>query len=273
MCKIASFIGTRHGDEVRVYWSRHTESHEGICEEHNIRAQAADGLPLRIVKLEVCPPYKDLTRPLEAWAYGVDGEAPDWYAEVAERLEAATRAALREWAAAKLFTTGSHDVGAGQVYVAGAAVVTQSIREGETGTQEVYASGTGTQVVYGSGTGRQEVSYSGTGRQVVYDSGTGTQEVYDSGTGRQVVYASGTGRQVVYASGTGRQEVSASGTGTQEVYDSGTGRQVVYDSGTGTQVVYDSGTGTQVVYDSGTGRQEVYDSGTGTQLTGHIDEN
>ena len=173
MCRIASFVATKHGDQIAVYWSRHTESHEGIAEEHNIAEQPAEDLPLRTVWLEVVPPDDDLTRPLEEWVYSVDGEAPDWYAEIAERMEAETRAALRQWAKAKLFLVGEHEVGAGQVYVEGNAVVTQTIGPGEIGTQTVSGSGTGTQWVYDSGTGMQWVSDSGTGTQWVYDSGTG----------------------------------------------------------------------------------------------------
>ena len=96
MCKPASMILTKD----RAFWSLLTDSHEDIIAEFALHADGARGP--NIVRVEITPPDSRMDMPLDQWTYQVDQDTlPDWY-DAADG-EARTRAALVEYAAARVF--------------------------------------------------------------------------------------------------------------------------------------------------------------------------
>jgi phage gp45-like len=122
MCRPASFVVTKKA----VYWSKKSDSHEEIIREYNLEALDKD--PIRgsnLVRVEIIPPNEtDFETPLDKWRFHTDQlVTPDWY--VAESAEKECRVALEQWAKAKVFTTGSHNIEAGfSVYLCGNSTAT-----------------------------------------------------------------------------------------------------------------------------------------------------
>jgi hypothetical protein len=95
MCRPASFIVTKD----RVFWSRKTESHTDIIEEHGLHADGVRGP--NIAKVEITPPGNDYRAPLDQWAFTLDEHVKPQWLDLAD-AESMTRAALPEWLAAKV---------------------------------------------------------------------------------------------------------------------------------------------------------------------------
>lgn len=96
MCSPASFVLTKD----RVFWSKNTDSHTAIIAEYDLHDSCCN-LYVNIVKVEVTPPGRDMRVPLDRWHYCIDQDGvPPWYSN--EVYEPRVRAALRDWAAAKL---------------------------------------------------------------------------------------------------------------------------------------------------------------------------
>ncbi len=185
MCTEASFVLTKD----RTFWSKTTDSHEGIISEYRLHADGAGGP--NIVRVEVTPAGGDYTLPVDQWVYRVDqDDLPDWY-EAAE-CEARVREALPAWVESKLVLPGeTRNVKAGG-YVARVYGTVQAVYDGGT-VQAVYDGGTVQDVRCGGTV--QEVWNGGT-VQKVWNGGTvqrvfGTvQKVYNGGL-VEVVYGGG----------------------------------------------------------------------------------
>jgi hypothetical protein len=96
MCKLASFVITKGP---KVWWSRESDSHEDIIFEYNLNQDGCRGP--NVVRAEISPEKGNLSLPLPEWRYKVDQDLiPDWYDAVL--CERETKAALKDWAAAKL---------------------------------------------------------------------------------------------------------------------------------------------------------------------------
>ena len=99
MCKPASFIVSRRN----VWWHPTSDSHEDIIVKYRIKVEGVRGV--NAVPVEIAPDDGDLSRPLDEWTFGVDvagyaRDLPDWWD--AEREERRARAALVDWAKARL---------------------------------------------------------------------------------------------------------------------------------------------------------------------------
>lgn len=121
VCNPASFVLTRHN----VFWSRQTDSHENIIEEFKLHQDGA-GSP-NIVRVEISPPNGNLRLPLSEWIYKLDyvlddNTVPEWYDSLDCQIRA--RAALADWAAAKLVIDRAVEIRSAQVYALGEAKVT-----------------------------------------------------------------------------------------------------------------------------------------------------
>ena len=116
MCKPASFVATKD----RVYWSRFSDEHQRIIGEYNLCEDGSRGP--NIVRVEITPPDRDWCADLDDWEFRADQDVlPEWWdADTGERR---ARAALQEWAAAKLVVSGNHDVMEAQLYAYGSASV------------------------------------------------------------------------------------------------------------------------------------------------------
>jgi hypothetical protein len=118
MCTPASFVVT----ENNVYWSKKTDSHEDIIKEFKLVEMDGSDTPL-FVRVEVTPPNGDMTIDLDKWIYKLDQDIkPRWYK--AEKIEERTRTALKEWADARRFVSGTvESLKDGLFYVSGNATV------------------------------------------------------------------------------------------------------------------------------------------------------
>jgi len=212
MCTEASFVLTKD----RTFWSKTTDSHEGIISEYRLHADGAGGP--NIVRVEVTPAGGDYTLPVDQWVYRVDqDDLPDWY-EAAE-CEARVREALPAWVESKLVLPGeTRNVKAGG-YVARVYGTVQAVYDGGT-VQAVYDGGT-VQAVYDGGT-VQDVRCGGT-VQEVWNGGT-VQKVWSGGT-VEVVWNGGT-VQKVWNGGTVQRVFGT----VQKVYNGGL-VEVVYGGG------------------------------------------
>jgi len=88
MCNPASFVVTKNG----VFWSKGSESHERIIEEHGLHADGVRGP--NVARVELSPPEWDFTRPIEEWNFTSDQDRlPDWwnYEEALERVREVVR--------------------------------------------------------------------------------------------------------------------------------------------------------------------------------------
>jgi hypothetical protein len=104
----------------RVLWSLHTDSHDGILSEYKIPDKV---LPPAFVRVEIAPKDNDLRLPVADWQYKVDQDVmPTWFD--AADVESRARAALPEWASARLVQEGERVVSVGHVYVADRARAT-----------------------------------------------------------------------------------------------------------------------------------------------------
>jgi len=86
-----------------VWWHPTSDSHEDIIVKYRIKVEGVRGV--NAVPVEIAPDDGDLSRPLDEWTFGVDvagyaRDLPDWWD--AEREERRARAALVDWAEAKL---------------------------------------------------------------------------------------------------------------------------------------------------------------------------
>jgi hypothetical protein len=117
MCAPASLVLT----ETQEFFSLKSDRHMAIIAEHHIRE--VFGERVNVLKIEITPPNGDWCAPLPEWVYQIDQDIlPDWHDP--ERDEERARAALQNWADAKLFTTGNHRVENQQAYAAGESMVT-----------------------------------------------------------------------------------------------------------------------------------------------------
>ncbi len=116
MCAPASFVLTKD----RAFWSVKTDSHEDIIEEFGLCADGVQGP--NIVRVEIHPPDDDFLKPLDTWRFQVDQDLlPDWWD--AQEGEARARLALKDWAAARVFTEGEHTVTEGTYWAYGSATI------------------------------------------------------------------------------------------------------------------------------------------------------
>ena len=131
MCRKASLVITRD----KVFWSQNTDSHTAIHDEFSLRDDSCRGVTL--VNVEITPPgYGDGNEPapgarwdapLEEWTYRVDQDLlPEWHTKDPAKHEAAARAALVNWFAAKVVVNGYRAVSCGQLYASGSATVRAS---------------------------------------------------------------------------------------------------------------------------------------------------
>jgi hypothetical protein len=206
MCNPASFVATKND----VFWSKRSESHEVIIRENAL----PDGGPtVHIIRLEITPPCRDFTAPLERWEYRVDDQdvLPTWYD--AESVEARARRALRLWHKHKVVVEGSVHRRDSQTYVSGNATVKAS---GDTtveafvnttvlayGRATVWAYGATVKAYQGATVWAYDATVEASGGATVDASGDATVEA----SGRAIVVASGDAT------------VEASGDTTVEVYD------------------------------------------------------
>ena len=112
MCNPASFVLT----ENEAYWSKMSDGHSDIIEEHKLREGRAG--KIEILACEISPPkgaddLPDYRLPLDKWLYRVDDTypIPSWYN--AERDEARARMALPMWVAEKIVLAPVAEVKAG----------------------------------------------------------------------------------------------------------------------------------------------------------------
>ena len=122
MCEPASMIVIRGP---KVHWSENTDSHEEIIAECNLR-EMDTRKAINIVPIEITPPNSDWNKPLAEWVFHVDyygyrRDLPDWWN--AEKCETACRAALKDWAKAKLVKGKRAEITSGQHYLVGNAEV------------------------------------------------------------------------------------------------------------------------------------------------------
>jgi len=99
MCKPASFIISRH----KVWWHPTSDAHQDIISKYSIHIDGPRGV--NATPVGISPDNDDLSRPLSEWTFRIDiggymRDLPDWWD--AEREEARCRAALEDWATAKL---------------------------------------------------------------------------------------------------------------------------------------------------------------------------
>ena len=117
MCNPASGVFTKGHI---AHWSKYSDSHEYIIEEHKLNADGVGGP--NIVRFEITPPDGDMTKPLADWSYKVDQDIlPDWYDP--KEGEAAARKMLTEWAGKKVITGESNDLADGEYFIVGNATV------------------------------------------------------------------------------------------------------------------------------------------------------
>ena len=248
------------------------DSHEDMINETGMEHG-----PMRenFVRVEITPPYDDLTVPIDKWEYKVDQDyLPEWYVEEVDKPRCFD--ALKAWAV-KHILVGQDvpEVKQGEFVVlvnCNTGIVKGTVQKVWGGTVQEVRGGTvqevwgGTvQEVWGGGT-VQKVRAGGTVQKV--RAGGTVQKVWDGGTvqevwGGTVQEVWGGTVQEVWGGGT-VQKVRAGGT-VQKVW--GGTVQKVWDGGT-VQEVWDGGT-VQKVWGGGT-VQEVRDGGTVQKQTGGI---
>ena len=203
MCRKASLVITRD----KVFWSQNTDSHTAIHDEFSLRDDSCRGVTL--VNVEITPPgYGDGNEPapgarwdapLEEWTYRVDQDLlPEWHTKDPAKHEAAARAALVNWFAAKVVVNGYRAVSCGQLYASGSATVrafgsaTVEAFDSATvrafGSATVRASDSATVRAFGSATVRASDS------ATVRASDSATVRAFDSAT----VRASGSANLIMY---------------------------------------------------------------------------
>ena len=97
MCDSASMWIT----EFEVYWSKNSDSHEDIRDEFKLQESIAG--TINICKVEIVPPNKDYSLPLDQWVFSIEqDEMPRWFDR--EKDEKRARETLKEWAKHKLKT-------------------------------------------------------------------------------------------------------------------------------------------------------------------------
>ena len=195
MCRKASLVITRD----KVFWSQNTDSHTAIHDEFSLRDDSCRGVTL--VNVEITPPgYGDGNEPapgarwdapLEEWTYRVDQDLlPEWHTKDPAKHEAAARAALVNWFAAKVVVNGYRAVSCGQLYASGSATVrafgSATVEAFDSAT--VRASGSATVRAFGSATVRASDS------ATVRASDSATVRAFDSAT----VRASGSANLIMY---------------------------------------------------------------------------
>jgi len=115
VCYPASFVVTRN---MSVFWSRHSDSHNEIIEEHSLHEGRNPDDP-NFVCVEVRPPKEGLFQaPLEDWTFHLDddrGGAP-WVN--VRNLEKAVRLKLPDWHKARVLLEGQRKH-VGQFYASG----------------------------------------------------------------------------------------------------------------------------------------------------------
>ena len=99
MCKPASFIVSRR----KVWFHPTNDNHTDIIDKYGIAMEGARGV--NAVPVEISPDDGDLSRPLDEWVFlvdvaGIARDLPSWWD--AEREERRARAALVDWAEARL---------------------------------------------------------------------------------------------------------------------------------------------------------------------------
>jgi len=232
----------------QVFWSKLSDSHEDIIEEHKLHECDATHR-VQICRVEITPPDGKFDAPPEEWQFKVDQDLlPEWWDR--EDAETRTRAALPVWIEAKVFTTGEHKISKGTVYAYGSATVSAnySARVYANDFARVYAYDFTRIHAYGSAKvdayGSARVSAYGSARVDAW--GSATVEVWGSAT----VYANGSA--TVYAYGSAR--VDANGSATVDAWGSAT----VYANDFARVEVNNSAT----VYANDFARVEAYDSAT-----------
>ena len=124
MCKPASGVFTKGH---KAHWSKYTDSHEEIIEEHKLNADGVGGP--NIVRFEISPPDCDLSKPLSEWEYRVDQHVtPEWYDK--DDAEKAARAMLTEWAAQKIIREDREKLEDGEYWIISGTV--NEVRQGGT---------------------------------------------------------------------------------------------------------------------------------------------
>ena len=118
MCEPASFIVGKHN----VWWSKHTDSHTAIREEHKIK-ENTNQFRIGTVGVEITPPDGDFNAPPKEWTFRVDQDLlPDWWD--VKSAEARVRAILPDWIKANVVLRGEtrskHSYG--RLFVAGGVV-------------------------------------------------------------------------------------------------------------------------------------------------------
>ncbi len=118
MCKPASGVFTKGH---KAFWSKYSDSHEIIIEEHKLNADGIRGS--NIVRFEIAPPNGDMSAPLDQWQYhlddGMDACLPDWY-DVVE-AEKSARKMLKGWANQKIISGYVSELSDGEYYLIGTA--------------------------------------------------------------------------------------------------------------------------------------------------------
>jgi hypothetical protein len=198
MCRPASFIVTKK----EVFWSKNTESHQGIISEFDLKEQDARG-NYTLVGVEAIPPNQDYRLPFRKWEFVVDfaghkRDLPAWWDE--KKVEKRVRAKLKEWRKAKVIMPGETI----EKFTAGQLVAVYGTLEYfEGGTLEYFKGGTlesfegGTLKYFYGGTlesfegGTLEYFYGGT---LKYFEG-GTLKYFEGGTLPKKI----TGRAVIMA--------------------------------------------------------------------------
>ena len=85
MCQYASFVLTRD----KVFWSRTSDSHTGICEEAGLHEDGAHGP--NVLKVEIVPRRATITDfyDFAQWDYRIDQDIlPSWHDAPADRERA-----------------------------------------------------------------------------------------------------------------------------------------------------------------------------------------
>ena len=225
MSQPASFVLTKN----QVFWSRRSDSHEGIIQEFNLNQ---DGLrDPNILRVEITSDRLDA--PLDSWQFRIDQDIlPTWYDAKMDKRR--TRKALKKWIAAKVVVDGTITVTDDQVYAYGFATVTAY------GSATVKAYDSTTVIAYDS----VKVEANDSATVIVYDSAT--VKAYDSVKVEANDSATVTAYDSVTVTAYGSATVTAHDSVTITVYDSVT----VKANGSATVTAHDSVT--VMAYDSTT---------------------
>ena len=179
MCNPASFVMTKN----KVFWSKKTDSHEGIIKEFDLCEGNAS--QVNIVRIEISPSDGDIFSDPDTWKFNVDQDMlPDWFS--LEEAEKEARIALKDWISTRVWINKVVETFDSETVVfiknttiqrmSGSSTVQKM--SGSSTVKEMFDSST-VQKMYESSTVKE--MYESSTVQAMYDSST-VKEMYESST-------------------------------------------------------------------------------------------